>query len=69
MKVYNIQRYMLFEKFPRLYDLIIEVFGYKKTARIFMKRFESNGIISDLGCGSGLLSLCMAENKKNSKTS
>jgi len=65
MDVYNIQRYMLFEKFPRLYDLIIEVFGYKKTVRRFMKRFESNGIILDLGCGSGLLSVCMAKNNRN----
>ena len=66
MDVYNIQRYMLFEKFPRLYDLIIDVFGYKKAVRRFMKRFKSNGIILDLGCGSGLLSLCMAKNNRNS---
>ena len=65
MEIYNIQRYMLFEKFPRLYDLIIEVFGYKRTVRRFMKRFENNGIILDLGCGSGLLSVCMAKNNRN----
>jgi len=66
MEVYNIQRYVLFEKFPRLYDLIIDVFGYKRAVRRFMKRFKSNGIILDLGCGSGLLSLCMAKNNRNS---
>jgi len=66
MKVYNIQRYVLFEKFPRLYDLIIEVFGYKRAVRRFMRRFKSNGVIVDLGCGSGLLSVCVAKNNRNS---
>ena len=66
MKVYNIQRYVLFEKFPRLYDLIINVFGYKRAVRRFMRRFKSNGVIVDLGCGSGLLSVCVAKNSRNS---
>ena len=66
MKVYNIQRYVLFEKFPRLYDLIINVFGYKRAVRRFMRRFKSNGVIVDLGCGSGLLSVCVAKNNRNS---
>ena len=66
MKVYNIQRYVLFEKFPRLYDLIIDVFGYKRTVRMFMRRFKSNGVIADLGCGSGLLSVCVAKNNRSS---
>ena len=66
MEMYNIQRYMLFEKFPRLYDLIIEVFGYKRAVRRFMRRFKSNGVIVDLGCGSGLLSVCVAKNNRNS---
>ena len=65
MGKFTIQRYLLFKKFPRLYDWIISVFGYKRAIGKLLNKFDFDGIVSDLGCGSGLLSIFIAKRNRN----
>ena len=60
-----IQRYLLFKKFPRMYDWIISTFGYKRAVRKLLNKFDFYGIVADLGCGSGLLSTFIAKKNRN----
>ena len=65
MGKFTIQRYLLFKKFPRLYDWIITAFGYKRAIGRLLNKFDFDGIVSDLGCGSGLLSIFIAKRNRN----
>ena len=69
MEKYSLHKWILFKEFPVLYEWIINLFGYKEAIEKFIcrvtKKFDSRMIL-DVGCGSGLVSISLAELHKNS---